>query len=40
MRDVPPGTWAAVGWHERLGEKTAMVTVPSAGAATLDVRYR
>jgi plastocyanin len=36
---VPAGTWDAVVWHERLGERRAKVTVPAGGAATLDVAY-
>ena len=37
--DVPPGTWTAIAWHERLGERVGSVTVPASGAATLDLSY-
>jgi plastocyanin len=36
---VPPGTYTALAWHERLGELTAQVTVPAQGAATLELVY-
>jgi plastocyanin len=32
VRGVPPGTYKVKAWHERLGEKTAQVTVPAQGA--------
>lgn len=37
--DVPPGTYTAVGWHERLGERVGSVTVPASGRATLELAY-
>jgi plastocyanin len=36
---VPSGTWRAVVWHERFGEKAATVTVPAQGAAKLDLAF-
>lgn len=36
---VPPGTYTAIAWHERLGELTAQVTVPAQGAAALELVY-
>jgi plastocyanin len=36
---VPEGSWQAVAWHERLGERRAIVTVPAAGAARLELSY-
>lgn len=35
---VPPGTWTLKLWHERLGEKSARVTV-AGGAATTIITY-
>ena len=35
---VPPGTYPVKLWHERLGEKSARVTV-AAGAATVNFTY-
>jgi plastocyanin len=36
---VPPGTFTAIAWHERLGEKIGTVKVPEAGAAKLELTY-
>jgi plastocyanin len=36
---VPPGTWTVTAWHEKLGERTATVTVGPAGAATVDFSF-
>jgi len=36
---VPPGTYTAIAWHERLGERVGSVSVPVSGAATLDLSY-
>ncbi len=36
---VPPGTWTAIAWHERLGEKIGSVKVPADGAARLELSY-
>lgn len=37
--DVPAGTWTVTAWHEKLGEKSATVTVGATGAATVDFRF-
>jgi hypothetical protein len=37
---VPAGTYTAIAWHERLGEREARVTVPEAGSAELELVYR
>jgi len=39
FRDVPPGRYTAVAWHERLGEQVAEVTVPASGAAALEIAF-
>jgi hypothetical protein len=39
FRDVPPGSYTAVAWHERLGDLVAEVTVPPRGAATLEFAF-
>jgi plastocyanin len=39
LTGVPPGTYTVKAWHERLGDLTAQVTVPAAGAATLDFTF-
>jgi plastocyanin len=39
IKDVPPGTYTVTAWHEKLGERTAQVTVPGSGAATLDFSF-
>ena len=39
IKDVPPGTYTVTAWHEKLGEKTAQLTVPASGAATLDFSF-
>ncbi|HKQ51832.1 MAG TPA: carboxypeptidase regulatory-like domain-containing protein [Pyrinomonadaceae bacterium] len=39
IKGVPPGTYTVVAWHEKGGEKTAQVTVPSKGAATSDFAF-
>lgn len=39
IKDVPPGTYTVTAWHEKLGEKTAQVTVPASGAAALDFSF-
>jgi hypothetical protein len=36
MKDVPPGEYSAMVWHETLGEATAKVKVDPGGTATLD----
>lgn len=37
IKDVPVGTWEIQAWHERLGEKTAKVTVQKG--KTADVQF-
>jgi hypothetical protein len=36
---LPPGSYTLVAWHERLGERTAAVVVPEAGAAAVELEY-
>ena len=36
---VPEGSWQAVAWHERYGEKRVIVTVPASGPAVLRLEY-
>jgi hypothetical protein len=36
---VPAGTYPVIAWHERLGERTASLTVPPAGPANLALVY-
>lgn len=36
---VPAGSWQAVAWHERFGEKRLVLEVPASGAATLGFSY-
>jgi hypothetical protein len=40
LRDVPPGTYRLVAWHERLGRVTAPVTVTPGQAAAVTVHMR
>ena len=37
--DVPPGTYRWKAWHERLGEKTASVTVAAGQAVRVTIQY-
>jgi plastocyanin len=39
LSGVPAGTHTVTAWHERLGEKSAEVTVPAQGEVRLDLRY-
>jgi hypothetical protein len=39
LADVPPGTYELEAWQEKLGRKTATVTVPAGGAATVAVSF-
>ncbi len=39
VQNVPAGTYTVTAWHEKLGEKTAQVTVPAAGAVTTDFTF-
>lgn len=38
IRDLPPGTYTLRAWHEKLGEKTAEVTV-NAGGAVAEFKF-
>jgi len=37
IRNVPPGQYTIVGWHERVGERSASVRVEAGKAATVDL---
>lgn len=39
ITDVPPGAYTLKFWHEKLGEKTAEVTVTAGATATADVSW-
>jgi plastocyanin len=39
IKDVPAGTYTVTAWHEKLGEKTAQVTVPASGSAAVDFSF-
>jgi hypothetical protein len=39
MAQVPPGTYRLRMWHEALGARTKTITVPSAGALSLDLVF-
>jgi plastocyanin len=39
IRDLPAGTYTVSAWHEKLGEKTAQVTVPATGTANMDFSF-
>ena len=39
IRGVPAGSYTATAWHERLGERTAQVTVPAEGEVALDFTF-
>lgn len=39
IKNVPPGTYTVTAWHEKLGEKTAQVTVPASGDAKVDFTF-
>jgi hypothetical protein len=39
IKDLPAGTYELEFWHERLGTKSATVTVPDGGQATSDVTF-
>jgi hypothetical protein len=36
---VPAGSYTVTAWHERFGERTAQVTVPASGEATVDFTF-
>ena len=37
VANVPPGQYTIVGWHERVGERAAVVQVQQGRAATIDL---
>jgi len=37
--NLPPGTYEVEAWHEKLGTRTGKVTVPAAGAGTVDFSF-
>ena len=39
IKNVPPGTYTLVAWHEKFGEKTAQIKVDAKGAATTDFTF-
>lgn len=39
IKDVPPGKYTVVAWHERFGEQTMEVTVPASGAGTANFSF-
>jgi plastocyanin len=39
LGDVPPGTYTVTAWHERLGQKTAQLSVPAQGASVVDFAF-
>jgi plastocyanin len=39
IKDLPPGNYEIEAWHEKLGPKTAKVTVTDGGAATADFTF-
>jgi plastocyanin len=39
IKDLPPGTYTVTAWQEKLGEKTAQVTVPAVGDAKADFTF-
>jgi plastocyanin len=39
LEGVPPGSWQAVAWHERFGEKRLVIEVPASGVVTLPLSY-
>ncbi|HEY6104360.1 MAG TPA: carboxypeptidase regulatory-like domain-containing protein, partial [Anaeromyxobacteraceae bacterium] len=39
IKNVPAGTYTVTAWHEKLGEKTAQVTVPASGDAAVDFSF-
>lgn len=40
IKNVPPGTYTIVFWHETLGEQTASVTVAAKETKTQDITYK
>jgi plastocyanin len=39
LKGVPAGSWQAVAWHEKYGEKRVVIEVPATGAATLTFSF-
>lgn len=39
IKDVPPGKYTVVAWHEKFGEQTMEVTVPDSGAGTANFSF-
>ncbi len=39
LKGVPAGTWQAVTWHEKYGEKRVVIEVPARGAVTPTLSY-
>ncbi len=39
IKELPAGTYTVKAWHEKLGEKTAHVTVPASGSVTADFTF-
>lgn len=37
LRDVPPGKYTIVGWHERVGERASEIEVESGRTAAIDM---
>lgn len=39
IKDVPPGKYTVVAWHEKYGEQTMEVTVPASGTGTANFSF-
>jgi len=39
IRDLPPGTYQLVAWHEKLGEKAVDITVGNRETKTVDITF-
>jgi plastocyanin len=39
IRDLPAGSYVLAVWHERLGEKTAQISVPARGTVRADLDF-
>lgn len=39
IRGLPAGTYTVEAWHERLGTRTATVTVPADGSAPVEISF-
>jgi hypothetical protein len=37
LRDVPPGRYTIVGWHERVGERASTIEVEPGRTAAIDI---